>query len=98
MNDIDGPAADIPEYYAALMLLQVRGCTVTWRCLAPNAIAVYEVGYRREEDLHALTKRTRLLYPDHRGTQQALGLLRELSFDVPSTANLDDVVKTGLEV
>lgn len=99
MNDILGPAADIPEYYAALMLLQVRGCAVTWRPPAPNALEVYEVGYRREEDLHAfVTTRKRLFYADHRGTQQALELLRALGGSFDALSNDVNVLKMGVEV
>ena len=95
MNDIPGPAVDIPEYLAALTLLQIRGCLVTWRP-PPNALEVYEVGYPSGPD----TVRIRLFYADHRGTQQALQLLRELadarSFDALS--NDVNVLKTGCEV
>lgn len=97
MNDIPGPAVDIPEFLAALMLLQIRGCLVTWRPPAPNALEVYEVKYRYPGDVSVKesTTRARLFYADHRGTQQALQLLRELADAAPSTANLDEVVKTG---
>lgn len=95
MTPILGPAVDIPEFLAALTLLQIRGCLVTWRPPAPNALEVYEVGYVRDP---VSVARVRLFYADHRGTQQALGLLRELADAVPSTANLDDVVKIGCEV
>lgn len=105
MNDIEGPAANIPEFLAALTLLQVRGCTVTYRSSAPNAIEVYEVKYVLRQE-----GRTRLMYPDHRGTQQALWLLKELN-DYPTSGfgmatvkpegamfTYDEVFKTGLEV
>ena len=100
MNDILGPAADIPEYYAALMLLQVRGCTVTWRPPAPNVLEVYEVRYRRDEDDTTPRARVRLFYTDgYRGTQQALNLLRELSFgSFDALSNDVNVLKMGLEV
>lgn len=92
MNDIPGPAVDIPEYLAALMLLQIRGCLVTWR---PPALEVYEVGYPSGPD----TVRIRLFYADHRGTQQALQLLRELNNEAPwSPTGLSRVVHTGCEV
>ncbi len=72
---------------------------------APNALEVYEVGYPWNTD----KIRVRLFYADHRGTQQALQLLRELSFEMSpfglaplktegSMLVYDDVVKTGLEV
>lgn len=93
MNDIEGPAADIPEYYAALMLLQVRGCTVRWRPPAPNALEVYEVVYVRARE----KARVRLFYADHRGTQQALQLLRELH-DYPAPQGPFEAIKTGCAV
>ena len=96
MNDIPGPAVDIPEFLAALTLLQIRGGLVTWRPPAPNALEVYEVGYPSGPD----TVRIRLFYADRRGTQQALNLLRELadarSFDALS--NDVNVLKMGLEI
>lgn len=89
MNDILGPAVDNPEFLAALTLLQIRGCLVTWRPPAPNALEVYEVGYRRAEDAPGpvTPARRRLFYADHRGTQQALQLLKELN-DYPDTRGL----------
>lgn len=89
MNDILGPAVDIPEFLAALTLLQIRGCLVTWRPPAPNALEVYEVGYRYPGDVPVTeaTTRGRLFYADHRGTQQALQLLKELN-DYPDTRGL----------
>jgi len=97
VTPINGPAVDIPEFLTALMLWQVRGCSVRWREPAPNAMEVYEVKYRKSEDAPLPYRRTRLFYPDIRGAQQGLGLLKELN-DYPDTRGPFKAIMTGCEI